>query len=94
MTVKQLEQAKKALELLQSFDPFKLESLAQALDFINYQLLIAFKTLSIQEQLNWLKALQNKAIKIDWTFWTKNKEHARTIAQISDALLSLKYLKA
>lgn len=52
MTVKQLEQAKKALDLLQSFDPFKLESLAQALDFINYQLLIAFKTLSLQEQLN------------------------------------------
>ena len=94
MTVKQLNQAKKALDLLQSFDPFKLEALAQALDFINYQLLIAFKTLSIQEQLNWLKALQSKAIKIDWTFWSKNQEHAKLIAKISDALLSLKYLKA
>ena len=97
MTVKQLEQleqAKQALDILQNFDPLRLEALAQALDFINYQLLIAFKTLSIQEQLNWLKALKNKAIKIDWTFWAQNQAHAKTIAQISDALLTLKYLKA
>ena len=52
MTVRQLEQAKQALDILQNFDPLRLEALAQALDFINYQLLIAFKTLSIQEQLN------------------------------------------